>query len=271
MAVKHRSVLMIAGLLAACVGTPVVPENTEAQDEKPVYDLGQPYIGGALPGGDLMVAGPPEPESLAMQIDYKANAQALQLIGSPRWDLAARDADLGPNWYGNAYSCAAGVTISPEATPRIADLVRRAATDFGRSTGAVKAQFQRKRPFEINDKPICTPQDEELLRGNGSYPSGHAAIGYGTGMVLASLFPDRASALLARGAEYGASRWVCNVHWKSDAEISQSFAAAILARLQSNAEYQRDYAAALEEAKSLTAAPEAAACEMEAEALNALR
>ena len=38
-------------------------------------------------------------------------------------------------------------------------------------------RYQRARPFVENGAPTCTPEDEADLRGNGSYPSGHTAIG----------------------------------------------------------------------------------------------
>ena len=119
----------------------------------------------------------------------------------------------------------------------------------------MKAQFQRSRPFAVNGQPSCTPQDEESLRSNGSYPSGHSAIGYGTALVLANLFPERAAELLARGRSFGNSRWVCNMHWYSDTHEAHEFAAATFARLQSNPEFQADLILARAEASKLTQSP----------------
>ena len=269
---RKSATLALAGglVLAACVVVPQVADapmakEAAAQVQAPRYDLGRPYIGGPLPGGESLIHPPPEAGSTRMTIDEEANARSLSLRGSPRWEQAARDADLGENWYGRAFSCAAGVRISPEATPRIANLLRRAGTDFGMSTGAVKDVFKRPRPFTVNGSTSCTPQEEEALRGNGSYPSGHSAIGYGTALVLASLLPDRAAELAKRGRGYANSRWVCNVHWYSDTVESQAFAGATFARLQSNPDFQADYAAAREEAASLAPAPIDEICAAEAE------
>ena len=33
----------------------------------------------------------------------------------------------------------------------------------------------------VSGEPVCTPEDEEVLRKDGSYPSGHTAIGWGLG------------------------------------------------------------------------------------------
>lgn len=267
MRINGKSALLGSMLLAACAVVPQALDAPRAQEaatqqEAPEWrpDLGKPYIGGPLPGGESLIHPVPQAGDTRMTMDEEANAHALSLRGSARWELAARDADLGENWYGEAFSCAAGVAISPETTPRIANLLRRAGTDFGMSTGAVKNVFKRERPFTVNGKASCTPQDEAALRGNGSYPSGHSAIGYGTALVLASIFPDRAAELAKRGRGYANSRWVCNVHWYSDTVESQAFAGATFARLQSNADFQADLTAARDEAEALTPADAATGC-----------
>jgi acid phosphatase (class A) len=166
-----------------------------------------------------------------------------------------------------AFSCAAGVTLSAETTPTIHTLMRRAAADLSLSTNAVKAAFQRERPFMSNGAPICTPDWEAVLRGNGSYPSGHSATGFGIGLVLAEVFPDRASALVARGRAYGQSRVVCNVHWLSDVEEGRVIAAATVARLHADPGFAADLARAREEAAALPRAVAPADCAAEAAAL----
>ncbi len=268
--------LLAGGLLAACAVSPVVSEQPAgAQDAKAAatatisyFDLGRPYLDGPLPGGERLIHPVPEAGSSRMATDEEANVRALSLRGSERWILAARDADLGDNWYGHAFSCAAGVEISPDKTPHIANLLRRSGSDFGMSTSAAKQQYQRARPFMVNGEASCTPQDEPALRGNGSYPSGHSAIGYGTGLVLASLFPDRAGQLVARGRGYGNSRWICNVHWLSDVEEGRAFAAATFARLESSNEFRADFAAAQEEARGLQPMIDGGSCMSEAAALG---
>ncbi|MFN2099499.1 acid phosphatase [Altererythrobacter sp. MF3-039] len=221
------------------------------------YDLGRPYLGGPLPGGEQLIRPQPQGEDPRLLNDLVANEEALAIRDSPRWELAARDADLGSGWYHRAFAGAAGRPLDADSAPAIANVLRRSATDFGMSTGAVKEQYQRRRPFMINDKPSCTPHDEAILEDNGSYPSGHSAIGYGTSLVLASIFPERAAQLLQRGRDFGDSRWICNVHWKSDVEEGRSFAAATYARLQTDAGFLADLAVARAEVQSATQTEEA--------------
>ncbi|EGD17701.1 hypothetical protein XGA_3704, partial [Xanthomonas hortorum ATCC 19865] len=54
-------------------------------------------------------------------------------------------------------------------------------------------------------------------------------------------------ALLARGRAFGDSRLVCNVHWQSDVIQGRMMAAATVAALHDNPEFQKDLAAARRE------------------------
>ncbi len=123
-------------------------------------------------------------------------------------------------------------------------LLRRTLADLGLATYSAKNAYQRERPFMVNGEPICTPEEEEMLRGDGSYPSGHTAIGWGWALMLSQLAPDRAEALLARGRAFGESRNVCNVHWRSDVIAGRMVGAAAVARLQNDAAFMTAMAAA---------------------------
>ena len=115
---------------------------------------------------------------------------------------------------------------------------------FGLSTYPTKMKYQRPRPFMENGKPTCTPDQEDVLRKDGSYPSGHSAIGFGTGLILAEVVPDRAAQLVARGRAFGDSRRICNVHWLSDVEEGRVVASAVMARLNAEPAFAADLAAA---------------------------
>lgn len=262
---KMRRTFLAALLPLAAVGITVA----EAQNAPVRFDFGQPYIGGGLPGGEALVPPPPAEGSLALEQDRATSAALLARGPGPRWQMAASDADLGPGWFTRAFSCAAGRVIDDAATPNTARLLRRAGADFAMSTSKVKERYMRARPFMTNDAPTCTPADEAALRGNGSYPSGHAAIGYGTGLVLASLLPERAAQLAGRGRAYARSRAVCNVHWLSDTEAGEVIAAATFARLQSNDAFRTDWAAARAELTTVQPVPvDAGICTTEAATLS---
>ncbi|WP_115572261.1 acid phosphatase [Xanthomonas campestris] len=218
-----------------------------------------------LPDSLQLVPPPPQDGSAALANDEAVAKAMLQLRGTPRWDLAMRDAALGFPAAAGHFSCALGVQIDQATTPHLLRLLERSLRDASTSTSAAKARYQRPRPFMRNDQPMCTPADDDSLRKNGSYPSGHTAIGWSWGLILAELAPARRDALLARGRAFGDSRLVCNVHWQSDVLQGRIMGAATVAALHGNADFQKDLAAARREiakatpANSTTCAAEAAA------------
>ena len=152
-----------------------------------------------------------------------------------------------------SFSCALGVPINATDTPRLLLLMRRSMTDLGLSTYPAKNRYQRQRPFMVNNQPICTPADEQGLRGDGSYPSGHTAVGWGWGLILSTIAPERSDALIARGRAFGESRSICNVHWISDVQAGELMGSATTARLQADPVFQADLQAARQEVQALRA------------------
>jgi acid phosphatase (class A) len=145
--------------------------------------------------------------------------------------FAAFDSVLGPNFTGASFP----------ATVRVLDRAGRAA---GFAGDPVKFVYRRPRPF-LSDSAIvpCIPNDERL-RASFSYPSGHAALGFGWALVLAELVPSRADAIIERGRDFTWSRVVCGVHYPSDVEAGRTVAAAAIARLHADPDFQREFAAA---------------------------
>ncbi|EIZ77353.1 acid phosphatase [Novosphingobium sp. Rr 2-17] len=204
-----------------------------------------PYLAAdQLPDSTVLVPPPPAAGSAAMQRDEAGAKSAVAQRGSPRWTLAIADAQLSPQALGADFSCAAAIAIGPQTTPVLTKLLQRATADFAISARPAKKLYHRARPFTQNDQPICTPDAAEGLRKDGSYPSGHSTIGFGTALVLAEVIPSRATALIARGRAFGDSRRICNVHWTSDIEEGRFMASAVFARLNADPAFQADLAAA---------------------------
>lgn len=206
---------------------------------------------GASPDSLLLNPAPPAAGSPALARDVAAANAAVALRGTPRWDLAIKDAFLSPTTAGATFSCAAGFQIDATRTPKLDALLLRTARDLGRSTSATKAKYMRTRPFVANGQPSCTPDMEQVLRRDGSYPSGHSALGFGWSLILAEAIPDRAAQLVARGRAFGDSRRICNVHWLSDIEEGRIVAAAVVARLNAEPAFQADLAAARAEVAAI--------------------
>jgi acid phosphatase (class A) len=211
----------------------------------------------ALPDSAALLPPPPAPGSAEEARDVASAAASRKLEATPRWNLAQRDAELRGEPSVKSFACAAAVEITEKSTPATYRLLRRTLLDFGLGTYAAKQRYRRARPFMSNGSALCTPNDEQALRADGSYPSGHSAIGFGWGLVLAGLVPGRVDALMRRGIDFGDSRAVCNVHWTSDVEQGRVVAAAVFARLQAEPAFRSDFEAARAE---LSTAPAAAGC-----------
>ena len=206
-----------------------------------------------LPNSLKLVHEAPEPGSAAQKYDDAVSENYLRLQGTARWRLAKQDADLSFPNAAKTFSCALGVPINEKATPHLYLLLRRTLADAGLSTYTAKNHYQRIRPFVLNKKPICTPEEEKALRKDGSYPSGHTAIGWAWALILAEIAPERADAILARGRAYGESRIVCNVHWHSDVAEGRFMGAAAVAKLHADPQFMSDLASAKKEVEALRA------------------
>ncbi len=218
----------------------------------------------------LLPPPPPEGSPLA-QADLYTHRQAQPQRQGGRWALASRDAVLSHPGVLEAFACALDIPLGTEATPHLNMLLRRSMADAGLATYRAKDHYNRKRPFAALSEGTCTPAEEARLARDGSYPSGHAALGWSTGLILASLAPDRADALVQRGHAYGQSRMVCGVHWQSDVDAGRLVGAATVARLQADPVFQAQAELALAEVQAARQrglkAP-AAACAAEAAALK---
>ncbi|HTE33432.1 MAG TPA: phosphatase PAP2 family protein [Chryseolinea sp.] len=204
-----------------------------------------------MPNSLALIPPPPEEGSVAFALDQEYAKKAVESSDTARFGLATSDAHLGFPAAVKSFESTVGIEISETKTPKLYMLMRRVLTDAGLSTYTAKMQYKRKRPFMINNTPTCTPADEVALRKDGSYPSGHTAIGWAWALVFSEIFPGKTNAILQRGYAFGESRVICNVHWHSDVEMGRVIGAATVASLHANPTFQRDLAAAKEEVKKV--------------------
>ncbi len=265
---------LLAATLAPLIITACATSNPQATLES-VPEIHPGILQGYLPMDDplrTVEIVPPAPEagSPRQALDDEIARRSLALRGSARWELAAKDAYLGFPGAQEAFTCATGLPISEDTTPQLYRLLRRTLADVGLASYSAKNAYQRERPFMVNGEPTCTPQDEEALRQDGSYPSGHTSIGWGWALILAELMPEKAEAILARGRAFGESRNVCNVHWHSDVVAGRMVAAAAVSQLHTNADFLAAMDAARAELAQLDPANMAPSrdCAAEAQALS---
>lgn len=182
---------------------------------------------------------PPEAQSLRAQNDLAVYRATRSLKGQTRWLQAAEDAEIVTPSAPAVFSEALGVAFEPGAVPTLALLLGRMHADLEAVQASAKASHARPRPFVTEPADICV-ENVAWLADSGSYPSGHAAMGWAWALVLSELAPERAEAILARGLAYGDSRVICGVHYVSDVEAGRLVGAALSARLHADPAFRRD-------------------------------
>jgi acid phosphatase (class A) len=195
----------------------------------------------AAPDMDQILA-PPPPLGSALQQGELAAVRALRAPKDPAlWALAVADDTIDP-WA--TFEGALGAKIDKAKAPQASIVLQRVGTDIVSAYDPAKEHFARPRPF-VSDPTIeiCVTdaKKRERLTKSPSYPSGHAGFGWGHALVLAAMVPEKTDAILARGRAYGDSRMVCGVHYPSDIAAGRMTAAAVLARLESDPAYHRDF------------------------------
>ncbi len=235
----------VAWLAGCALPPPVVPLPPTSPALVPELVKGTGVLIGyldpkALPDSAALLPAPPALGSPAAAADEAAHRALASQRATTRWQRATADAELLKWPQATAsFACALGLPITEQATPNLAMLLRRTMGDAGLATYAAKKLYQRARPFVQLKEPLCTPADGALLAKDGSFPSGHASVGWAWGLILAELAPDRAGALIQRGLDYGTSRMVCSVHWASDVEAGRLIGAATVARMRADPVFQR--------------------------------
>ena len=193
-----------------------------------------------LPNSLIILPQPPVEGSAEWTLDMELAQEYLDMEDEGRKELASADAELDFPEATEAFNRVLTLDITEETTPMVYLILRRSLTDAALSTYQAKNHYKRPRPFMVNGGPTCTPDVEEYLREDGSYPSGHTAIGWTWALILAELFPEQADIILVRGQEFGISRNVCNVHWHSDVVAGRMIGDAVMARLHTNNDFLMD-------------------------------
>ena len=195
---------------------------------------------------------PPASDSVAFLNDKAQYDQGKLLRNTPRGEQAYNDAHVEADGVPQAFSEAFGTPITAEDTPEIYKLVRNFREDAGElATRGAKKHYMRIRPFAFFNEATCRPEDQEKLSKNGSYPSGHTAIGWATALVLAEINPARQQEIFERGFQMGQSRVICGYHWQSDVDAARVVASAVVATLHTQPAFLEQLDKAKAEFKAL--------------------
>lgn len=249
---KNISNVSLAALLVAVLTAGAFAQvPSDIQEMAPIkrgaYTFYPPYLDGGIEAMGVVPA-PPVAGSEAAEADRRA---ALKNYDPARVAQATQDTRISPAYFANIFGAAIGEEISAQRTPAIYALLGRSIADYGLSTSDAKRHYMRTRPFAEYGLPSCSPYAEDELREDGSYPSGHTAVGFGLSLVMASVAPEHRDSLLARGKDYAHSRVVCKVHYPSDIDAGMTVAEAVLEAQLRDAQFRVDLQAARAEWRSL--------------------
>jgi acid phosphatase (class A) len=222
-----------------------------------------------VPDSIALIPPPPAPGSAALAHDEEVARGTFALRYTARFALAASDFDLRITNLVDTFECALNTQIPADRAPYLETLLRRAFSDLALSTHAARTHYKRTRPFVQNHEPIGVPEARGKLEGDPSYPSEHAAVGWGVALILSELAPDRADELLARGRAFEESPSIANYHWHSDVVWGGFMGAATVSRLHTDPTFREDMQAARAELSAVRAEgiPPKRNCRAEATAL----
>jgi acid phosphatase (class A) len=248
---KYRMLFLVV-LLDLCLNSGCA-KFSDLNQAEPRTDPHAGYLATAtLPDSAALLPPPPLAGSIAQSRDEEVSQMMLPLHGTPRWNLAAEDANTEFPEAAGIFSCALNAPLTEKDTPHLYLLLSRTLADAGASTDQAKIKYHRKRPFMVNNQSTCTPNLEKYMISSGSYPSGHSTAGWAWALILSEIAPERTDAVLARGLAFGESRLVCNAHWYSDVVAGRVMGAATVARLHADPVFRADLEAAKAEFASLS-------------------
>ncbi len=140
----------------------------------------------------------------------------------------------------------------PPKLPRVERLAQRVEDDVRIYVRAAKDHFRRLRPYEI--EPRLKPCIDNV-KGDLSYPSGHAAFAWAMAGMLSDLVPERRTALEARAAEFARQRLVCGVHFPSDLAAGRQAAGWVMQAIRQEMAYSIEAADASVELREALGLP----------------
>ena len=210
------------------------------QAQAPAAQTSAPLPPPLLDGAALLGA-PPAPGSAAQAAD---TLSMHPLASAERLALARQDQAFSP-WV--AMGPVLGAQFTAQRFPATARVLTAMVAQTNSVISAAKTTYARTRPYVSNPSVLQCDQPSPGNGASASYPSTHAAIGWGAALILAELLPSRADALLQRGVDFGESRHICGFHYPTDIEAARLGAAAVVARLHADPAFERDIAAARRE------------------------
>ena len=223
--------------------------SVQAQEEEVVNAY---FTQDEMPDMMVFLPGPPDSTSAAFLNDVARYYWGKEMRKDPeRAAQATRDAVYGLETILTEFEEAFGMKVTKEDTPEIYKVLLEGTATCDSICTKAKREYMRRRPFMVFNEPTLMPEDEEALRKNGSFPSGHTLLGWSSALLMTEINPDRATEILARGYRYGENRLVVGAHWQSDTDAARLAASAAYARLHTSERFLEQMKKAREEYQRL--------------------
>ena len=223
--------------------------SAQAQEEEVVNAY---FTQGEMPDMMVFLPGPPDSTSAAFLNDVARYYWGKEMRKDPeRAAQATRDAVYGLETILTEFEEAFGMKITKEEMPEIYKVLLEGTATCDSICTRPKREYMRRRPFMVFNEQTLTPEDEEALRKNGSFPSGHTLLGWSSALLLMEINPDRATEIMARGYRYGENRLVVGAHWQSDTDAARLAASVAYARLHTSERFLEQMKKAREEYQRL--------------------
>lgn len=214
----------------------------------------KPYVeADALPNALNFYPAPPETTSVQFMYDISQYMWGKAMrADSARAALAIAQAATAMDDMVRMFSELFGMEISAKKTPAIMNVIERGIATLRQVGRVPKKHYMRRRPFDRFNEPTLVPKDEEALRKNGSYPSGHTILAWSMAMLLVEINPAAQDALLKYAYEWGQSRVIAGFHWQSDVDASKVLVSGAFASLHNDETFLADMKKARAEFKKLS-------------------
>jgi acid phosphatase (class A) len=204
-------------------------------------------IGNAKPGIDVTRILPPPPaDGSPTQMAELAEVEQAVATRTPDALAQATADDRLENPM--IYRSVIGDGFDLDKLPQTAKLFAEVMSAQRTAANNAKDFFKRARPWvAVPDLKTCGPRG---INWHSSYPSGHATMGYATGVVLAALIPEKAQAILTRASGYAENRIVCGMHFRRDIVAGQVLGTVVAVTLLHDADFKAEFDAAERELKA---------------------
>lgn len=198
-----------------------------------------------MPDAGIYLPAPPDTSSLEYADDVIQWQWGKTVRNTPRGAMANRDGKWGHEIMAEIYSGVFGFIICEDSTPAIWKLLVKASYTGHFSTTKAKRKYMRTRPFaQFNEHTWSEFDDDEELRHNGSYPSGHTSLSWSVALVFAEMVPELQDTILRRAYQYAESRVIVGAHYQSDIEAGRLAASAGVASIHTSPFFLADMQAA---------------------------